>query len=115
MPNASQVGEDPYKKTEHQCVFCKNDIPLDYKNVQLLSQFVSPQTGIMYSQQVTGLCYSKYLELENTVIKARRLGLMPFFYKETVYAQENELFNPTKNVLREIPNNYDQRKFTSDD
>ena len=115
LPKASQLCEDPYKKTQHQSVFCQNDIPLDYKNVELLSQFVSPQTGIIYSQQVTGLCYSKYLELENTIVKARRLGMMPFFYKETMYAQENELFNPAKNILREIPNNYDQRKFTSND
>lgn len=110
-----KIGEDPYKKKEHQCIFCKHDIPLDYKNVQLLSQFVSPQTGIIYSQQVTGICYYKYIELENTIIKARRLGLMPFFYKETMFTQEPELFNPMKNVLREIPNNYDDRKFTKDD
>ena len=110
-----KLDQDPYKKTEHQCIFCQHDIPLDYKNVQLLSQFVSPQTGITYSQQVTGICYHKYIELENTIIKARRLGLMPFFYKETMYTEQPELFNPAKNALREIPNNYDKRKFTRDD
>lgn len=41
-----KLDSDPFKKESHQCVFCKHNIPLDYKNVQLLSQFVSPYTGI---------------------------------------------------------------------
>jgi small subunit ribosomal protein S18 len=109
------IGEDPYKNPVTQCIFCKYNIPLDYKNVQLLSQFVSPNTGIIYSQQVTGLCHYKYNELNNVIIKARRLGLMPFFYKESVYTQDPVLFNSSKNILRDIPNNYDQRKLNSDD
>ena len=106
---------DPYKKKQDQCIFCKFDIPLDYKNVQLLSQFVSPNTGITYSQQATGLCYYKYVELKKTIVKARRLGLMPFFYKETTFTKDQDLFNPSVDLLRKIANNYDQRKLNSDD
>ena len=105
---------DPYKKKMHQCVFCKYNVPLDYKNTQLLSQFVSPHTGLVYSQEVTGLCIYKYKELEETVFKARRLGLMPFFYKETLFVNDPELFDPYKNNLKQVPNNYDRRKLNAD-
>jgi small subunit ribosomal protein S18 len=135
MPKKMEKG-DPFKKDQYQCIFCKHNIPIDYKNVQLLSQFVSPYTGfylffnfylekksydlihyigIIYSQQVTGLCLPKYEELQNNIIKARRLGLMPFFYKETSFQKDPHLFNPNYNSLKEIPNNYDQRKLNSDD
>jgi len=109
------LSDDPYAKKMHQCIFCKYKIPLDYKNVQLLSQFVSPQTGIVYSQQVTGLCYYKYTELENVVFKAKKLGFMPFFYKETTFTSDPALFDPFTNNLKKIPNNYDRRKLNSDE
>ncbi|CAF0802913.1 unnamed protein product [Brachionus calyciflorus] len=105
---------DPYQKKQHQCIFCKYNVPLDYKNVQLLSQFVSPHTGTLYSQEVTGLCYFKYRELENTLFKSRKLGLMPFFYKETLFVNDPQLFDPFKNNLKPIPNNYDNRKLNAD-
>lgn len=108
------LSKDPYEKKIHQCVFCKYNVPLDYKNVQLLSQFVSPHTGMLYSQDVTGLCYLKYRELEKTLFKARKLGLMPFFYKETIFVSDPQLFDPFKNNLKSIPNNYDKRKLNSD-
>lgn len=103
------IGKDPFRKKMHQCIFCKYNIPMDYKNVQLLSQFVSPHTGVLYSQEVTGLCHYKYVELENTLFKARSLGLMPFFYKETLFLKDPKLFDPFKNNLKQIPNNYDRR------
>jgi small subunit ribosomal protein S18 len=108
------LKEDPFTKKIHQCVFCKYNIPLDYKNTQLLSQFVSQHTGIIYSQEVTGLCVYKYKELEATINKSRRLGLMPFFYKETVFLSDPELFDPYRNNLKPIPNNYDRRKLNAD-
>jgi ribosomal protein S18 len=107
--------KDPYKKPMHQCIFCKYNIPLDYKNVQLLSQFISQHTGIVYSQHVTGLCHFKQTELEETVHKARMLGLMPFFYKETMFVlDEPNLFNPFKNNLKQIEDNYDKRQLNAD-
>jgi small subunit ribosomal protein S18 len=110
-----KLEKDPFKNEMYQCIFCKYNIPIDYKNVQLLSQFVSPHTGIMYSQQVTGLCHYKYIELEKTIFKAKKLGLMPFFYKETTFIDDPVLFNQFKNNLKQIPNNYDKRKFNSDE
>jgi small subunit ribosomal protein S18 len=110
-----KLAKDPFELPMRQCIFCQHNIPLDYKNVQLLSQFVSPHTGIIYSQQVTGLCHFKYLELEKVIFKAKKLGLMPFFYKETTFVDDPQLFNPFANNLSKIPNDYDRRKLNSDD
>ena len=37
--------DDPYVETPPKCIICENQIDIDYKNVQLLSQFVSQFTG----------------------------------------------------------------------
>ena len=37
--------EDPYVEAPAKCVICENQINIDYKNVQLLSQFISQFTG----------------------------------------------------------------------
>ena len=106
---------DPYKMPMRQCIFCKHNVPLDYKNVQLLSQFMSPYTGIVYNQQVTGLCHWKQTEVERTIAKSKMLGFMPFFYKETTFVTDPRLFDPLKNNLRSIPNSFDKRKLTADE
>lgn len=110
-----KLDKDPFKPEAHQCVFCKYNIKLDYKNVQLLSQFVSPHTGIVYSQKATGLCYFKQEELEKTVFKAKRLGLMPFFYKETVFLKDPSLFDSYKDNLKYVRTDFDNRTLTADD
>ncbi|XP_021252925.1 28S ribosomal protein S18c, mitochondrial isoform X2 [Numida meleagris] len=44
--------ENPYKEPPKKCILC--GINVDYKNVQLLSQFVSPYTGRIYGRHITG-------------------------------------------------------------
>jgi small subunit ribosomal protein S18 len=110
-----RLKEDPYKRPMHQCIFCRHKIKLDYKNVQLLSQFVSPHTGIVYSQKATGMCAFKQEELEKTVNMAKKLGLMPFFYKESMFLDDPKLFDPFVDNLKKAPSNYDKRKLTADD
>ena len=43
--------ENPYKSPIRRCVLC--GIPIDYKNAQLLSQFVSTFSGLQYSKKMT--------------------------------------------------------------
>jgi ribosomal protein S18 len=99
---------DPYTKPMQQCIFCKYNIPLDYKNVQLLSQFVSPITGFLYRQEVTGLCWPKYDELDKVVRKARFAGLMPFRYKFENFINDPRLFHGLRDSLKDIPENFDK-------
>ncbi|KAG7263710.1 hypothetical protein CRUP_017681 [Coryphaenoides rupestris] len=44
--------ENPYKLPEKGCILCNTTV--DFKNTQLLSQFVSPHTGRIYGRTITG-------------------------------------------------------------
>ena len=49
--------ENPYKEPLKNYILCGNHV--DYKNIQLLSQFMSPFTGCIYGRHITGLCGNK--------------------------------------------------------
>nr|XP_032800993.1 28S ribosomal protein S18c, mitochondrial isoform X3 [Petromyzon marinus] len=46
------VVSDPYTDPPRRCVLCNIDV--DYKNTQLLSQFISSHTGKIYGRHITG-------------------------------------------------------------
>ncbi|KAM7113416.1 small ribosomal subunit protein bS18m isoform 3-T3 [Ciconia maguari] len=60
--------ENPYKEPPKKCILC--GINVDYKNVQLLSQFVSPHTGCIYGRHITGLCNKKQKEVTKAIKRA---------------------------------------------
>ncbi|XP_035751438.1 28S ribosomal protein S18c, mitochondrial isoform X1 [Egretta garzetta] len=64
--------ENPYKDPPKRCILC--GINVDYKNVQLLSQFVSPHTGCIYGRHITGLCDKKQKEITKAIKRAHVLG-----------------------------------------
>ncbi|KAM6135947.1 small ribosomal subunit protein bS18m isoform 2-T2 [Phoenicopterus ruber ruber] len=64
--------ENPYKEPPKRCVLC--GINVDYKNVQLLSQFVSPHTGSVYGRHITGLCNKKQKEITKAIKRAHVFG-----------------------------------------
>ncbi|XP_076782475.1 small ribosomal subunit protein bS18m isoform X2 [Arvicanthis niloticus] len=71
--------ENPYKEPLKKCVLCEKRV--DYKNVQLLSQFISPFTGCIYGRHITGLCGKKQKEITKAIKRAQkmerlRLGLV---------------------------------------
>ncbi|XP_014670392.1 PREDICTED: 28S ribosomal protein S18c, mitochondrial-like [Priapulus caudatus] len=86
--------ENPYVKDKIECILCKHNIEVDYKNVRLLSQFVSPYTGRLYEQGVTGLCKHQYEKVVKHIKLARNLGYMPFMVKEINYLKDHRLFDP---------------------
>jgi len=45
--------ENPFKRQPERCTLC--GVPVEYKNVQLLSQFVSPMTGMHYPMKATSM------------------------------------------------------------
>ncbi|UJR35722.1 hypothetical protein I4U23_028472 [Adineta vaga] len=98
--------DDPYLPSPHKCVFCENNLKIDFRNTELLSQFISPQTGFVFNQRTTGLCYFKQVELEKAILKARRFHLMPYKWKETVYLDDPRLFNPYDNNMKKITFQY---------
>ncbi|KAA0199374.1 Mitochondrial ribosomal protein S18C [Fasciolopsis buskii] len=98
--------DDPYKKTKKRCFLCEHNIELDYKNVRLLSQFVSPYTGRIYGRHITGLCIPMQKRISKLITRSRQFGkqflasqcastdiaystgFMPFENKETVFLKD---------------------------
>lgn len=94
---------NPYEKPKAQCILCKHNIEPDYKNVRLLSQFVSPYTGRVYGRHITALCEKKQFLVEKEIQKSLRAGFMAGYLKDPIYFKDPKLYDP-ENPLR--PNKY---------
>merc|ERR1711976_446237 len=79
MPD--QLMENPFKKSAKKCFLCEKNIEIDYKNVKLLSQFVSSHTGQIYGRAVTGLCLYMQKRIALNIIRARNFGYMSYWVK----------------------------------
>ncbi|KAF6131568.1 mitochondrial ribosomal protein S18C [Phyllostomus discolor] len=64
--------ENPYKEPLKKCILCGKRV--DYKNVQLLSQFISPFTGCIHGRHITGLCGKKQKEITKAIKRAQIMG-----------------------------------------
>ncbi|XP_070707008.1 small ribosomal subunit protein bS18m [Pempheris klunzingeri] len=71
--------ENPFKEPQKGCVLC--NVSVDYKNIQLLSQFISPHTGRIYGRHITGLCGRKQKEISKAIKRAHAMGFMPVTHK----------------------------------
>lgn len=61
------------------CPICRDEyLVLDHRNVDLLKQFISPQTGRVLSYSKTGLCQKRHFELLVAVERAMDCGLLTF-------------------------------------
>uniref|UniRef100_A0A023G4K7 Putative ribosomal protein n=1 Tax=Amblyomma triste TaxID=251400 RepID=A0A023G4K7_AMBTT len=88
--------ENPFKKERRECILCKHKVDVDYKNVKLLSQFVSPYTGKLYEKHITGLCESQQKKVLREIMKAKKCGMMPHYLKMPRFLKDPKLFNPFK-------------------
>ncbi|PJE59689.1 MAG: 30S ribosomal protein S18 [Candidatus Portnoybacteria bacterium CG10_big_fil_rev_8_21_14_0_10_44_7] len=60
------------------CFFCQNNIDyIDYKNTDILQNFVNAQGKILAPKR-TGLCARHQRELATAVKRARVIGLLKF-------------------------------------
>ncbi|MFH1768245.1 MAG: 30S ribosomal protein S18 [Candidatus Omnitrophota bacterium] len=62
------------------CVFCKKELDIDYKNIDLLSRFVSSKKKIV-SRRSSGNCAKHQRQLANAIKRARFLSLLPYLVK----------------------------------
>ncbi|XP_059130795.1 small ribosomal subunit protein bS18m [Peromyscus eremicus] len=83
--------ENPYKEPLKKCILCEKRV--DYKNVQLLSQFISPFTGCIYGRHITGLCGKKQKEITKAIKRAQKMGFMPVTYKDPAYLKDPKVCN----------------------
>lgn len=63
-----------------ECVFCKNTLDIDYKNIELLSRYVSSR-GKILSRRISGNCAKHQRKVAREVKRARFLNLIPYVGK----------------------------------
>ncbi|XP_007905900.1 28S ribosomal protein S18c, mitochondrial [Callorhinchus milii] len=78
--------ENPYKESPKRCTLC--GIEVNYKNVQLLSQFVSPYTGHIFGRHITGLCGNKQKQVAKAIKRAQHMGFMPVTQKDPTFIKD---------------------------
>jgi len=59
------------------CVFCKNELDIDYKNIELLSRYVSSR-GRILSRRISGNCAKHQRKVSREIKRARFLNLIPY-------------------------------------
>jgi small subunit ribosomal protein S18 len=70
------------KRKKFICTFCKGDVhQIDYKDAQLLSQFVTYYRSIQ-NRFHTGVCLKHQKSLAVAIKRARTMGLLPFVRHE---------------------------------
>ena len=83
--------ENPYKEPLKKCILCEKRV--DYKNVQLLSQFISPFTGCIYRRHITGFCGKKQKEITKAIKRVQILGFIPVTHKDPAYLKDPKVCN----------------------
>jgi small subunit ribosomal protein S18 len=71
----------PFFRRRKTCPFSTKDAPqIDYKDVRLLSGFLSERGKIMPSR-ITAVSTKKQRELARAIKRARHIGLLPYIVK----------------------------------
>ncbi|QJQ33229.1 30S ribosomal protein S18 [Sphingomonas lacunae] len=71
----------PFFRRRKTCPFSAKDAPrIDYKDVRLLSGFLSERGKIMPSR-ITAVSTKKQRELAKAIKRARHIGLLPYLVK----------------------------------
>ncbi|XP_074604749.1 mitochondrial ribosomal protein S18C [Brevipalpus obovatus] len=92
--------DNPYCKEGIECILCRHNITVNYKNPRLISQFCSPITGLLYERHITGLCIGQHQALCKAVKKCHYLGLMMVGFKEPRFNKDPKLYDPLNPTRR---------------
>lgn len=75
------AGKKVFFRRRRSCPLSEKGAPeVDYKNVKLLSRFVSERGKIM-PRRITSVCAHKQRELASAIKRARQLALLPYVEK----------------------------------
>ncbi len=66
-----------YFSKKKVCRFCTEPIEMDYKNVDLLSRFITDRKKIV-PRRNSGLCAYHQRQLATTIKRARFMALLPY-------------------------------------
>ena len=79
--NKDDNKNSPFEDRKKFCPFSQKNSPIiDYKDIKLLSRYVS-EKGKMVPSRITNVSRSKQLELSQAIKRARFLGLMSYTSK----------------------------------
>lgn len=67
----------PRKFKKKACAFCKDNAPIDYKDVNLLRKYLSDR-GKIRARRVTGNCTQHQREVAMAIKNAREVALLPY-------------------------------------
>ena len=59
------------------CVFCKNEVEIDYKNLELITRYISSR-GKILSRRISGNCAKHQRKVSREIKRARFLNLVPY-------------------------------------
>jgi small subunit ribosomal protein S18 len=77
-PSSGPGGRKQYFRRRKVCKFCEEKIDfIDYKEVRLISQFVS-ERGKILPRRLTGTCSPHQRTLALAIKRARNIALLPF-------------------------------------
>jgi small subunit ribosomal protein S18 len=75
------AGRRPFNRRRKTCPFSGDQAPkIDYKDVRLLSRYVS-ERGKIVPSRITAVSAKKQRELSRAIKRARFLGLLPYVIK----------------------------------
>ncbi|XP_029282732.1 small ribosomal subunit protein bS18m [Cottoperca gobio] len=83
--------KNPFLETPTGCPLC--NVTVDFKNIQLLSQFVSPYTGRVYGRHITKLCSRKQKEISKEIKKAQSMGFMSVTHKHPQFMKDPNILS----------------------
>jgi small subunit ribosomal protein S18 len=64
-------------KVKKNCIFCKEKLAIDYKDVVLLKKYIS-ERGKIIGKDRTGVCSKHQKHISIAIKRSRFLALMPF-------------------------------------
>jgi len=67
-------------KFKKRCIFCKKGLKIDYKEIDLLSRYLSSK-GKIISRRISGNCAKHQRKLAREIKRARFLALLPYLVK----------------------------------
>lgn len=67
----------PTRRRKKVCVFCGKDKTIDYKDIALLSKYVS-ERGKILPRRITGNCAKHQRAITSAIKRARHLAILPY-------------------------------------
>lgn len=75
---ANQIQNKPFfQKRKRYCKFCAENVEPDYKNVDVLKEYIS-ERGKITPRRISGTCAKHQRKLTIEIKKARQIALIPY-------------------------------------